>query len=300
MSHPHASHPISRRTFLAAGASAAAIAACGGGAKTAATTTTTAASSSGPPQPQILTFTDTTALVPGSPQRVTFGVADHEGVLQDDVPDTLNFDIVLEGQNVGSAITAKKHADGIPKPYFPVEFTPPSAGIYTVLSSVKGTQVELRLQIPATTDVIGAGQKMVPVDTPTTADQRGVQLLCTRTPACPLHDITLREALTLGQPLAFIVATPQFCQTAICGPVLDVLLAQRDQFPQIKMLHAEVYPSEADAQPGHQKLTEAVEAYHLTFEPVVYLARPDGTIMKRVDTIFDGVELHDALAQLIG
>ena len=140
---------------------------------------------------------------------------------------------------------------------------------------------------------------MVPVDTPTTADARGVQLLCTRTPACPLHDITLREALALGQHVAFLVATPQFCQTAICGPVLDVLLSQKDQFPQIKMLHAEVYPSEADAQPGQQKVTEAVNAYKLTFEPVLYLARPDGTIMKRVDTIFDGVELNEALTQLV-
>jgi hypothetical protein len=65
------------------------------------------------------------------------------------------------------------------------------------------------------------------------------------------------------------------------------------------MLHAEVYLSEADAQPGHEKVTEAVSAYRLSFEPVLYLARPDGIIVKRVDTIFDAVELHDALAQLI-
>jgi hypothetical protein len=66
------------------------------------------------------------------------------------------------------------------------------------------------------------------------------------------------------------------------------------------MLHAEVYASEADAQPGQQKLTEVVNAYGLTFEPALYLARTDGTIAKRLDTIFDGVELHDALAQLAG
>lgn len=64
------------------------------------------------------------------------------------------------------------------------------------------------------------------------------------------------------------------------------------------MLHAEVYPSEADAQPGRQKVTEVVSAYRLTFEPVLYLAKADGTIAQRLDTILDGVELHDALAQL--
>jgi hypothetical protein len=39
-------------------------------------------------------------------------------------------------------------------------------------------------------------------------------------------------------------------------------------------------------------------AYNLFFEPVLFLARPDGTILKRIDTIFDGVELTDALTQL--
>ena len=138
--------------------------------------------------------------------------------------------------------------------------------------------------------MVGAGQQMVPVDTPTVADPAGVQLLCTRNPECPLHDVTLREALAAGTPVAFLVGTPKFCQQAICGPVLDVLLHQKDQFPQIKMLHSEVYPSEADAQPGQQKVTEAVTAYGLTFEPVLYLARSDGTIMKRIDTIFDAVD----------
>ena len=108
----------------------------------------------------------------------------------------------------------------------------------------------------------------------------------------------MHGALGGGAPIAFLIATPKYCQTAICGPVLDVLLKQKDQFPQIKMLHAEVYPSEADAQPGHQQVTEAVSAYGLTFEPALYLAKADGTIAKRIDTIFDGVELHDALAQL--
>ena len=82
--------------------------------------------------------------------------------------------------------------------------------------------------------------------------------------------------------------------------MLDVLLAQTSQFPTIKMLHAEVYPSEAAAQPGAQQLTEVVKAYGLTFEPVLYLAGPDGTIAQRIDTIFDTAELRQALAKLAG
>jgi hypothetical protein len=54
------------------------------------------------------------------------------------------------------------------------------------------------------------------LETPTVADLKGVELLCTRTPnACPLHDVTLKDALAANTPVAFLIATPKFCQTAI-------------------------------------------------------------------------------------
>jgi hypothetical protein len=140
---------------------------------------------------------------------------------------------------------------------------------------------------------------MIPVDTPTVADQRGVQLLCTNNPVCPLHDITLTEAIAEKRPLAFLLATPRFCQVAVCGPVLDVLLRARDAFPQVRMLHTEPYPTEQAAS-TQSPVTPFVSAYKLSYEPVLFLAKPDGTIAERLDTIFDAVELKDALTRLVG
>jgi hypothetical protein len=293
------SHRLSRRTFLAAGASAAVVTACGGGGKGSAANSSAAPTTRAGTGGLVLAlFSDPSALVPGKPQRLTFGVADNDGVILAKPPAaTIDFSVAFDGKSV-ARVTASSHQTDLPRPYYPLEFTPAAPGVYTIVATVNGTPLQAHVQIPATTTVIGAGQPMIPADTPTVANPRGVQLLCTRDPVCPLHDVTLREALTGGTPVAFLVATPKFCQTAICGPVLDVLLSQKDRFPQIKMLHAEVYASEADAQPGRQKLTDVVNAYGLTFEPVLYLARADGTIVQRLDTIFDGVELHDALAQL--
>jgi hypothetical protein len=294
---------LSRRTFLVAGASAAVVAACGSG-KKGTTAPSGSSSASGSPTTTagtdlvLATLSDASALVPGSPQRMAFGFFNKEGVLLTTPPaPQIDVSVATGGQTIAT-LKAAAHATDLPRPYYPVVFTPPQAGVYDLTATVNGTAVQTQVQIPASTTVVGPGQKMIPLDTPTTADQRGVELLCTRNPACPLHDVTLRQALAGGTPVAFLVATPKFCQVAICGPVLDVLVKQKDQFPQIKMLHAEVYPSEADAQQGQQKLTEAVTAYGLTFEPALYLAKADGTIANRIDTIFDGVELHDALAQL--
>ena len=247
----------------------------------------------------MISFSDTSALVPGQPQRVTIGFADKEGVVLTQPPaDPVTFSVESNGNRIGDPVTVPSHAQGIPKAYFPIIFTPPAPGTYSVSASISNTPVSTEFQIANSTSVVAAGQKMIPFDTPTVSDLRGVELLCTRNPQCPLHDVTLREALAAGTPVAFLVATPEFCQQAICGPVLDVLLAQKDAFPTVKMLHSEVYPTVADAQPNTLKVTDVVNAYGLTFEPALYLAGKDGTIVNRLDTIFDEVELHDALTKL--
>ena len=202
------------------------------------------------------------------------GFADKDGVVLDQSPSgaPLEFTVTANGQPVGAAVTVPPHADGIPKTYFPLVFTPPQPGVYTVTTSVNGTPLESPIQISDSTSVLAVGKPMIPFDTPTTTDQRGVQLLCTRQPQCPLHDVTLRDALAGGTPVAFLIATPQFCQQAICGPVLDVLLGQKDAFPGVKMLHSEVYPTVEAAQPNTLQVTDVVMAYGLTFEPALYLA----------------------------
>jgi hypothetical protein len=259
-----------------------------------------AASNSPRPDLTMLSFSDTSALVPAKPQRITIGFADKDGVVLTNPPakDPIVFTVEANGQRVGDPVTVAAHTQGIPKAYYPIVFTPPAAGVYYVGATVNNTPVDVPIQISSNTSVVPIGQKMLPFDTPTVADQRGVELLCTRNPPCPLHDITLRQALAAATPVAFLVATPQFCQQAICGPVLDVLLSEKDAFPGVKMLHSEVYPTVADAQPGVLKVTDVVAAYGLTFEPALYLAGTDGTIVNRLDTIFDQAELHDALTRL--
>ena len=248
----------------------------------------------------MITFSDTSALLPGQPQRVTIGFADKDGVVLSDPPtkDPIVFTVESNGQRVGDPMTVEAHAAGIPKVYYPIVFTPPAAGVYSISEGVSNAPVDSTFQIGSDTTVVAVGQKMIPFDTPTVSDQRGVELLCTRNPQCPLHDVTLREALAAGARVAFLIATPQFCQQAICGPVLDVLLGQKDAFPGVKMLHSEVYPTVADARANALKVTDVVSAYGLTFEPALYLAATDGTIVNRLDTIFDEAELHDALAKL--
>ena len=77
--------------------------------------------------------------------------------------------------------------------------------------------------------------------------------------------------LAAGQPVAYLIGTPAYCKTAVCGPVLDLLLDEQDSRPDITMIHAEVYTDDTI-----EVVAPAVTAYSLNFEPVLFVADASG------------------------
>ncbi len=293
------SSPLSRRRFLLGGTAAAGavlLGACSNDDSSSGTTTTTPASGDlslvqffgGPPM-----------LAAGREVRAPFGLADADGLLPlDRTPSTVTVTMLgPDGAVVVEPVEVARHAEGLPRPYYPLRFTVEDPGIYTGRSEIDGAVLEMAIKIDAAADVqvIQAGDALPPIITPTVDDAQGVEPICTNDPACPLHDITVAEALDAGQPIALLVATPAFCQIAICGPVLDVLLAVADDHPDVRLLHAEVY---ADPAQDLDVQTAAVEELGLSFEPCLVLTGRDGVVVERLDTIFDEVEVGEALSRL--
>ncbi len=242
-------------------------------------------------------------LVTGGEQRLPFTLADATGAPVDDPPESLEFEVqTADGTAVGEPVTVARRDRGIPTAYFPLLFEFPTAGDYQVATTVDGEALDprvFRVSEPDAVQVPQPGDALVAVETPTTADARGVDPICTRDPDCDLHGSALTEVLAEGVPVALMIATPAYCQTAICGPVLDVLLSQEGAFPDVRMVHAEVYKDpEAVDNLAEAQLAPVVDAYHLSYEPVLFLANSDGTIAKRLDTIFDETEVAEGLAAL--
>lgn len=291
--------PLSRRTFLAVGAGfLLAPAACGGdddkvdAAGGANPTDAPTGGSTG--NLVIVRFFPDGVLAAGT-QRLPIGLGDGDGVLTTGGPDTLTATILDRAGTKVATVEAARHAEALPRPYWPVVTELATPGIYTVRVDTGDGVADAAFTVVAPEEVLipKPGDSMVPVETPTPDDHRGVDPICTKDPACPLHDLTLTEALAQGTPVAFLVATPAFCQTAACGPVLDVLVGERDAFAGITMVHAEVYTDTTIA-----TTSPAVDAYQLPFEPVLYLAGADGVIRQRLDSIFDAAEVRSALSAL--
>lgn len=292
---------LTRRQLLIGGSAAAGavlLGACGDDptARTTGTTPTTAPAASGLALAQ---FFGGPMFVAGHEARLPFGVADQDGLLPtNDTPDRLTVQILgPDGATVGTAVEVNRHADGLPRAYFPLRVTVDAPGIYTARTEIDGTATEMSFQVDAAEDVkvIQPGARMPALETPTTADGRGVNPVCTREPACPLHDVTVAEALGDGAPIALLVATPAFCQIAICGPVLDVLLDETPDRPDVRFLHAEVY---ADPAQDLETYAPVVAPLGLHFEPCLVLVGADGVVADRVDIIYDRAELRARLALL--
>jgi len=302
---------ISRRTFLAAGAGLVVASACGGTKRGGATPTTGPGASSSTGSTVLVRFFSDGVQAAGTPQRLPFGLGNADGVVTSGGPDVLSFRILDQsGGVVLPAVTAIRHAEGLPRPYWPLQLELATPGTYTAEVDAEGAKATAAFSIlePAKVAIPKPGDRMVPVDTPTTADAHGVTPICTRSPACPLHDVTLRAALAEGKPVTLLIGTPAYCQTGICGPALDLLVAQRDAFPGIHFLHAEIYVDPEHALSSGSTtaqgadlgdVTPVVNAYSLPFEPVLYLAKADGTIANRLDSIYDTNELKAALTALV-
>lgn len=251
----------------------------------------------------LVSMTDAaSSLAAGAEARLALGVGDERGALVKDAPATLTFE-VRDGEDrvVASGLHVSRRDVGLPRAYFPLVFTPEAPGFHTAVTRIDGAKVDAAFEVVdrAALVIPQPGQAFPAVVTPTTAATTGVTPICTQEQPCPLHEVELTTVLGTA-PVAVLVSTPAFCQTAICGPVLDVFVAARPDAPEVTFIHVEVYRSAAavEEEGPQAPLAPAVQALELPFEPCLFLIGADGTLRRRLDVIFDETELGEALGEL--
>jgi len=188
------------------------------------------------------------------------------------------------------------HAVGTPVPFFPFALSISTPGVYTLSAELNGKELPSSFSVvdPSQVKIPKPGDKLPPFDSPTTADARGVNPICTHQPPCPLHDVTLTQALQTGKPVAYLIGTPAFCQTGVCAPILDNLIAAHTRLgDEVAMVHAEVYTDNTAT-----TVTPAVQAYNMSFEPCLWITDATGTVVERLDFVFDQGEIDAALAKV--
>jgi hypothetical protein len=114
-------------------------------------------------------------------------------------------------------------------------------------------------------------------------------------PDARLHQTVIADAIRDGRPQVIVFATPKYCTSRVCGPVLDVVRTLIPAYGRrVAFVHQEIW------QPGGmQKLTPTVEEWNLRSEPWTFVVDGDGMIRARFEGLATRRELETVLRQML-
>ena len=137
---------------------------------------------------------------------------------------------------------------------------------------------------------VGERAPEVPTDTIESV-QGNEDLLDTRVPPSDMHARSF-DAVLGEKPVALLFATPQLCQSRVCGPVTDIALQLKAKYgDRMEFIHQEVYVDN-DPQAG---LREPLRAFRLRTEPWLFVVDADGKITARLEGSFGLKAFEDAV-----
>jgi hypothetical protein len=124
------------------------------------------------------------------------------------------------------------------------------------------------------------GEMAPKVQTDTLASAKGdVSKIDTRQPPDDMHAASFAD-LVGRKPVALLFATPQLCQSRVCGPVVDIAAQMKAKYgKQIDFIHQEVY---VDNNPN-KGLREPLRQFRLRTEPWLFVVGRDGRITSRME-----------------
>ena len=145
------------------------------------------------------------------------------------------------------------------------------------------------------THVPRPGEPAPRIHTPTSKEVGGdVAKITTRTPPDTQNEVDYAEALG-KEPILLLFATPKFCQSRVCGPVVDVAEQAKQQYgDKAAFIHMEIFnDNDPDQGVRHQ-----VRAFHLPTEPWLFAINREGVVSSAVEGAF-GLELMDEVAEKV-
>jgi hypothetical protein len=153
-------------------------------------------------------------------------------------------------------------------------------GIWDINVEFDGGSGSAPFQVVEDTPFPGPGDDAIDTESPTKKDAMGVDPICTRDPVCSMHDITIADALEMGKPIVISFATPKFCTSRACGPVVDLIEGEKARVGNDALfIHVEVWADDKTA--VGSKPAPAFTEWKLDTEPWTYFIGADGRVKER-------------------
>ena len=136
------------------------------------------------------------------------------------------------------------------------------------------------------------------IHTPTETSAGGdIASIDTRLPPSSMHDVDFADVLG-KKPVVLLFATPQLCQSRVCGPVVDVAeqVKAKTANADVDFIHMEIFnDNRIDA-----GIRPQMAEFHLETEPWLFTFDRSGKVAARIEGAFSERELEDAIAKAKG
>lgn len=174
----------------------------------------------------------------------------------------------------------------------------PEAGTYWMLAEPEGgpeVQALGNVVVEAGDPEPSVGDEAPASETPTLASAGGdASAITTRTPPDEsLLRHSVADSLRAKSPFVVTFSTPKFCQSRVCGPVVDVVeeVARRFEETDVRFIHVEVFENNDPAKGYNRWMRE----WSLETEPWTFLVGRDGRILERFEGPVSVLELERAV-----
>ena len=168
-------------------------------------------------------------------------------------------------------------------------------GLYWALATPSdgGTQAFGTFEVRAQARAPSVGDLAVASETPTLDDAPAAELTTLEPPAEGLLRHSIASSLADGVPFVVTFATPAFCQTRVCGPVVETVEEARATYEErgIRFIQVEIY---TDNDPNNG-VNQWVEEWALPSEPWTFLVDAQGVIRERFEGAMSAGELAGAI-----
>lgn len=155
--------------------------------------------------------------------------------------------------------------------------------------------VQERTPEPAVGDLVPPSRQL------TVADVEDIALVdSAATPNAALHDTTVADALASGRPSVVAFATPLFCQTRFCGPVVEqVVTPVWERYgDRVNVIAIEPYDI-PQARAGQLVAVEAMQEWGLQTEPWVFVVDGSGRVVAKFEGIMGVDEVSAAVERAL-
>jgi hypothetical protein len=139
------------------------------------------------------------------------------------------------------------------------------------------------------------GEKAPLIQTPTASSVGGdLAKLSTRVPPDTQNKVNYADVLG-KEPILLLFTTPKFCQSRVCGPVVDVAEQAQHKFEgKANFIHMEIY-NDNDPSKG---VRPQVRRFHLPTEPWLFAINREGVVSAALEGAF-GTKLMDKTVERV-